>query len=91
MGSLNMIFLWSSLGLLAVTGLMVGYDYIRGWLHHCLVLLARIAHDDPPMLRRVCQGFRRNEVGRDLDRLGEPIAFDEFVEDVLVRYTITPK
>ena len=31
MGSLNMIFLWSSLGLLAVTGLMVGYDYIRGW------------------------------------------------------------
>src|SRR2546430_12915954 len=31
MGSLNMIFLWSSLGLLAVTGLMVGYDYVRGW------------------------------------------------------------
>src|SRR6059058_1372698 len=31
MGSLNMIFLWSSLALLAVTGLMVGYDYIRGW------------------------------------------------------------
>ena len=28
---LNLIFLWSSLGLLAVTGLMVGYDYIRGW------------------------------------------------------------
>jgi cytochrome c2 len=28
---LNMIFLWSSLGLLAATVLMVGYDYIRGW------------------------------------------------------------
>src|SRR5947209_3874308 len=28
---LNLIFLWSSLGLLAVTGLMVGYEYIRGW------------------------------------------------------------
>jgi cytochrome c len=28
---LNLIFLWSSLGLLAVTGLMVGYDYVRGW------------------------------------------------------------
>src|SRR5438128_9161134 len=28
---LNQIFLWSSLGLLAVTALMVGYDYIRGW------------------------------------------------------------
>jgi len=28
---LNLIFLWSSLGLLAVTALMVGYDYIRGW------------------------------------------------------------
>jgi cbb3-type cytochrome oxidase cytochrome c subunit len=28
---LNLIFLWSSLALLAVTGLMVGYDYIRGW------------------------------------------------------------
>jgi cytochrome c2 len=26
-----MIFLWSSLGLLAATALMVGYDYIRGW------------------------------------------------------------
>lgn len=26
-----MIFLWSSLGLLTVTGVMVGYDYIRGW------------------------------------------------------------
>src|SRR5437667_6667180 len=29
--SLNWIFAVSSLGLLAVTGLMVGYDYIRGW------------------------------------------------------------
>src|SRR5256885_6432538 len=28
---LNWIFALSSLGLLAVTGLMVGYDYIRGW------------------------------------------------------------
>src|SRR6266849_1928658 len=28
---LNMIFALSSLVLLAVTGLMVGYDYIRGW------------------------------------------------------------
>src|SRR5438067_4981958 len=28
---LNLIFLWSSLTLLAVTALMVGYDYIRGW------------------------------------------------------------
>src|SRR6266540_2550679 len=28
---LNLIFLWSSLALLAVTALMVGYDYIRGW------------------------------------------------------------
>src|ERR1700751_5679537 len=28
---LNMIFLWSSLALLASTGIMVGYDYIRGW------------------------------------------------------------
>ena len=26
-----MIFLWSSLALLATTALMVGYDYIRGW------------------------------------------------------------
>jgi cytochrome c2 len=31
MGKLNLIFLWTSLGLLAVTGLMVGYDYVRGW------------------------------------------------------------
>ena len=30
-GGLNLIFLWSSLALLAVTALMVGYDYIRGW------------------------------------------------------------
>src|SRR5438132_95891 len=28
---LNLIFLWSSLARLAVTGLMVGHDYIRGW------------------------------------------------------------
>ena len=31
MRSLNWIFLWSSIGLLAGTVLMVGYDYIRGW------------------------------------------------------------
>jgi len=31
MQQLNRIFLWSSVGLLAVTVLMVGYDYIRGW------------------------------------------------------------
>src|ERR1051325_12063639 len=31
MRSLNWIFLWSSVALLAVTVLMVGYDYIRGW------------------------------------------------------------
>src|SRR6266704_5142441 len=30
-GGLNLIFLWSSLALLAATALMVGYDYIRGW------------------------------------------------------------
>src|SRR5437762_12512462 len=29
--SLNWIFALSSIGLLAVTGIMVGYDYIRGW------------------------------------------------------------
>src|ERR1700682_3044883 len=29
--SLNWIFLWSSAALLAVTALIVGYDYIRGW------------------------------------------------------------
>ena len=28
---LNLIFAVSSIGLLVVTGLMVGYDYIRGW------------------------------------------------------------
>jgi mono/diheme cytochrome c family protein len=31
MRSLNWIFLWSSVVLLAVTALIVGYDYIRGW------------------------------------------------------------
>src|SRR6266516_5982405 len=31
MRSLNWIFLWSSVVLLGVTVLMVGYDYIRGW------------------------------------------------------------
>jgi mono/diheme cytochrome c family protein len=31
MSRLNAIFLWSSLFLLVSTGLMVGYDYIRGW------------------------------------------------------------
>ena len=31
MRGLNLIFALSSLGLLAVTGLMVGYDYVRGW------------------------------------------------------------
>src|SRR6266849_4556461 len=31
MRSLNWIFLWSSVVLLAVTALMVGYDYLRGW------------------------------------------------------------
>src|SRR5438270_13046667 len=31
MKSLNWIFLWSSVVLLVVTGLIVGYDYIRGW------------------------------------------------------------
>src|ERR1051325_9771682 len=31
MRSLNWIFLWSSVALLAVTVLMVGYDYVRGW------------------------------------------------------------
>jgi cytochrome c2 len=31
MRKLNLIFALTSLGLLAVTGLMVGYDYIRGW------------------------------------------------------------
>ncbi len=31
MASLNWIFLWSSVVLLAVTVLMVGYDYVRGW------------------------------------------------------------
>src|SRR5437763_9011809 len=29
--SLNWIFAWSSIGLLLTTGIMVGYDYIRGW------------------------------------------------------------
>src|SRR6266516_312946 len=29
--SLNWIFALSSIGLLVVTGIMVGYDYIRGW------------------------------------------------------------
>ncbi len=28
---LNLIFLWSSLGLLMATVIMVGYDYVRGW------------------------------------------------------------
>src|SRR5947209_20579463 len=31
MKTLNWIFLWTSVGLLAVTFLMVGYDYVRGW------------------------------------------------------------
>src|ERR1051325_7063440 len=31
MRSLNWIFFWSSLVLLVVTVVMVGYDYIRGW------------------------------------------------------------
>src|ERR1044071_6438501 len=31
MRSLNWIFLWSSVALLAVTFLMVAYDYVRGW------------------------------------------------------------
>src|SRR5437660_12055583 len=31
MRSLNWIFLWSSVVLLGVTVLMVGYDYVRGW------------------------------------------------------------
>ena len=31
MGSLNAIFAWSSLVLLASTALIVGYDYVRGW------------------------------------------------------------
>src|SRR5437763_15920370 len=31
MRSLNWIFLWTSVVLLGVTVLMVGYDYIRGW------------------------------------------------------------
>ncbi|HKO56175.1 MAG TPA: c-type cytochrome [Thermoanaerobaculia bacterium] len=31
MRKLNLIFALSSLGLLAVTGLIVGYDYVRGW------------------------------------------------------------
>src|SRR5581483_7496551 len=31
MRGLNLIFLWSSLALLAGTALMVGYDYVRGW------------------------------------------------------------
>ncbi len=31
MGKLNLIFALTSIGLLAVTGLMVGYDYVRGW------------------------------------------------------------
>ncbi|HEY6844494.1 MAG TPA: hypothetical protein VI391_10015, partial [Thermoanaerobaculia bacterium] len=28
---MNLIFLWSSLALLASTAIMVGYDYVRGW------------------------------------------------------------
>ncbi|MDQ4045419.1 MAG: c-type cytochrome, partial [Chloroflexota bacterium] len=31
MRKLNLIFAWSSLGLLLVTGVMVLYDYVRGW------------------------------------------------------------
>ena len=31
MRKLNLIFALTSLGLLAVTGIMVGYDYVRGW------------------------------------------------------------
>jgi len=31
MGRLNAIFAASALGLLAVTGIIVGYDYVRGW------------------------------------------------------------
>ena len=31
MRSLNWIFLWSSVVLLLVTVLIVGYDYLRGW------------------------------------------------------------
>jgi len=31
MGRLNAIFAFSALGLLMVTGLIVGYDYVRGW------------------------------------------------------------
>jgi len=31
MGRLNAIFAFSALGLLVVTGLIVGYDYVRGW------------------------------------------------------------
>src|SRR3989454_11789633 len=31
MRGLNLIFALSSIGLLMATGLMVGYDYVRGW------------------------------------------------------------
>src|SRR5689334_5759122 len=31
MSRLNAIFAFSALGLLVVTGLIVGYDYVRGW------------------------------------------------------------
>src|SRR5437660_10429 len=31
MGRLNAIFAVTALGLLAVTGIIVGYDYVRGW------------------------------------------------------------
>src|SRR5258706_8577351 len=29
--SMNLVFLWTSVALLMVTGLIVGYDYVRGW------------------------------------------------------------
>src|SRR3954447_7077162 len=29
--SMNLVFLWTSVVLLMVTGLIVGYDYVRGW------------------------------------------------------------
>jgi len=44
MGKLNLIFAVSSLLLLGVTGLIVGYDYVRGWKYFQIEFM-RIQHD----------------------------------------------
>jgi cytochrome c2 len=67
MRTLNWIFLWSSVGLLATTVLIVGYDYVRGWKWFQREFLHMQAQRIEASTRAAEQGLNHQQIA-DLDR-----------------------